>query len=88
MWIGTSIVLPALGAWFLNLKVQDEGDGYDPVAFGVVKGLVGWIVYMRGGVGGESTGVVEGNVPGGSVGMMIGAGVVALGGMYEAVLRK
>ncbi|KAL8718008.1 MAG: hypothetical protein Q9225_004810 [Loekoesia sp. 1 TL-2023] len=88
LWVGTSILLPAMGAWFLNLRAQAEGGGYDPVAFGVVKGLVGWIVYVRGGVGGDSTGVVEGSVPGGSVGMMIGAGVAVLGGLYEAVLRK
>lgn len=91
MWVGTSIFLPAVGAWFVNLRGMEEGGsggGYDPVAFGIVKGLVAWIVYTKGGVGGESRGVVEGSVPGGSVGMLIGAGVAVLGGMYEAVLRK
>ncbi|KAL8923462.1 MAG: hypothetical protein Q9208_004590 [Pyrenodesmia sp. 3 TL-2023] len=90
LWLATSIVVPAMGAWFLNLRVQEEGsgDGYDPVAFGVVKGLLGWIIYVRGGVGGESRGVVEGSVPGGSVGMLVGAGVAVLGGLYEAMLRK
>ncbi|KAI4126826.1 MAG: hypothetical protein LQ338_003536, partial [Usnochroma carphineum] len=48
LWVGTSILVPACGAWFLNLRAamgEENGDGYDPVAFGVVKGLVGWIVY-------------------------------------------
>ncbi|KAI4206669.1 MAG: hypothetical protein LQ346_000961 [Caloplaca aetnensis] len=90
LWLATNILVPAMGAWFLNLRALEEGngDGYDPVAFGVVKGLLGWIVYVRRGVGGESRGVVEDSVPGGGVGMLVGAGIAVLGGMYEAVLRK
>ncbi|KAL9598413.1 MAG: hypothetical protein Q9219_004503 [cf. Caloplaca sp. 3 TL-2023] len=62
---------------------------FDPVAFGVLKGLLAWIVYLRGWAGGaESRAVVEESVPGGSVGMLVGAGVVVLAGLYEAVLRK
>lgn len=83
------MLLPLTAAWFLNLRsTRDEEGGYDPVTFGVVKGLVAWIIYVRDGLEGESKGVVETSVPGGSVGMMVGAGVSVLGGVYDAVLRK
>ncbi|KAL8675452.1 MAG: hypothetical protein Q9168_000153 [Polycauliona sp. 1 TL-2023] len=89
LWLTTSVLLPTAGAWFMNLRsTRDEEGGFDPVTFGVVKGLVAWIVYVKGGVEGESKGVVEGSVPGGSVGMMVGAGVSVLGGLYDAVLKK
>ncbi len=81
----TSIALPLLGGWFINLK--GEG-GYDAVSFNAVKALVAWIVYVRGGVGGESREVVERGVPGAGAGMLVGAGAGGLAGLYEAVLRK
>ena len=85
LWLITSIALPLMGAWFINLK--GEG-GYDSVSFNAVKALTAWIVYVRGGVGGDSTRVVEQGVPGGSAGLLVGAGVGGLAGLYEAVLRK
>ncbi|KAL8726759.1 MAG: hypothetical protein Q9166_006498 [cf. Caloplaca sp. 2 TL-2023] len=89
IWATTSIFLPATGAWFLNLRsgAGEEG-GYDPVTFGVVKGLIAWIIYSRNGLEGEAKAVVERSVPGGGAGMMVGAGLSVLGGVYEAVLRK
>ncbi len=81
----TSVLLPLLGAWFINLK--GEG-GYDAVSFNAVKAITAWVVYVRGGGPTPSTRVVERGVPGGSVGMLVGAGVGALAGIYEAVLRK
>lgn len=85
LWLLTSIFLPLLGGWFINLK--GEG-GYDAVSFNAVKAITAWVVYVRGGGPSASTRVVERGVPGGSVGMLVGAGVGALAGMYEAVLRK
>lgn len=85
LWLITSIALPLIGAWVFNLR--GEG-GYDAVSFNAVKALVSWIVFVRGGVGGESRAVVEKGVPGGSVGMLVGAAVGGLAGLYEAVLRK
>ncbi|KAL8662953.1 MAG: hypothetical protein Q9202_004276 [Teloschistes flavicans] len=87
VWLATSILLPAAGAWFWNLRGVEEG-GYDPVAFGVVKALGAWIVFLRGGVEGRSVAVVQRSVPGGAVGLLVGSGVGVLAGVYEAVLRK
>ena len=85
LWLATSVVLPLLGGWFVNLK--GEG-GYDAVSFNAVKAIAAWVVYVRGGGPSASARVVERGVPGGSVGMLVGAGVGALAGVYEAVLRK
>ena len=43
---------------------------------------------MRGGVGGESTKIVEEGVPGGTMGMLIGAMIGLLAGIYDAVLKR
>ena len=53
-----------------------------------MKALAAWIVYVRGGVGGESTKLVERGVPGGSGGMLIGAFIGLLAGIYDAVLKR
>lgn len=85
LWFATSIGLPLLGSWFINLK----GDaGHDTVSYNVMKALAAWIVYVRGGVGGESTKIVERGVPGGSGGMLIGASIGLLAGVYDAVLKR
>ena len=85
LWYATSIALPLLGSWFINLK--GEG-GHDTVSFNAVKALVAWIVYVRGGVGGESTKIVEKGVPGGTMGLLIGAMIGLLAGIYDAVLKR
>ena len=78
-------MLPSLAGYFINLR----GDGgYDAVSFNAAKALVAWIVYIRGGVGGKSRVKVANAVPGGSAGMLIGAGIGGLAGLYEAMLRK
>ena len=85
LWLLTSVFLPLLGGWFINLK----GDGgYDAVSFNAVKAITAWVVYVRGGGPSASSRAVARGVPGGSVGMLVGAGVGALAGFYEAVLRK
>ena len=118
VWLGTSVLIPEIGGWMINLRraggggqvagndgsvgngrvkeVMDsstENDfpsGSDPVTWGVVKGLCAWILFTRtpSAFRGESFGTVEAAVPGGAVGMMVGAGVCVLGGVYEAVLRR
>ena len=85
VWYFTSIALPLLGSWFINLR----GDGgHDAVSFNAVKALVAWIVFMKGGLGGESKAVVERGVPGGPAGLLVGAGVGILAGVYDAVLKR
>lgn len=86
LWATTSVALPLLGAWFVNLRGGESG--YDPVSFNVVKALVAWIVYLRGGVSGDSPAIVVKGVYGGPVGLLIGAAVGALAGLYEGVLAK
>ncbi|MCJ1425378.1 hypothetical protein MMC29_003277 [Sticta canariensis] len=86
LWALTSVLLPLVGAWFINLT--DGARSYDPVSFNVVKALVAWVVYVRSGVGGESRVVVERGVPGGAQGLLIGAGIGVLASLYEAVLRN
>lgn len=74
----------------MNLQGDHSGAGaqYDVVSFNVTKALVAWVVYVLGGVEGESVAVVQKGVPAGAAGMVAGAGVGALAGLYEAVLRK
>lgn len=84
LWLCTSVVLPLLGGWFINLK---GNGGYDAVSFNAVKAITAWVIYVRGGGPSASTQIVEKGVPGGSVGMLVGAGVGTLAGIYEAVLR-
>lgn len=85
VWYFTSIALPLLGSWFINLR----GDGgHDAVSFNAVKALVAWIVFVKGGLGGESKATVERGVPGGPAGMLVGAGVGLLAGVYDAVLKR
>jgi len=84
LWLITSVALPLIGAYFINLK----GEGYDAVSFNATKALIAWIVYVRNGVRGESKAVVEKGVPGGSTGMFIGAGVGGLAALYDAVLKR
>lgn len=86
LWVLTSVILPLVGAWFVNLT--EGGKLYDPLSFNVVKGLVAWVVYVKGGVGGESTVLVEQSVPGGSQGLLVGAGIGILASLYEAVLKR
>lgn len=86
LWVVTSIGLPLLGAWFVNLRGGETG--YDPVSFNVVKALVAWIVYNKAGVSGDATKVVAKGVYGGATGMLIGAGIGALAGLYEGVLMR
>ncbi len=65
----------------------------DPLAFCVAKALITWLIYARGAEFGglfseETVEKVNGSVPGGYWGVMIGAGIGALTSIYEAVLRK
>jgi hypothetical protein len=86
LWFLTSIALPLVAAWFVNLT--DGGKRYDPLSFNVAKALLAWIVYVQGGVSGESREVVQRGVPGGAQGLLVAAGIGILASVYEAVLKK
>lgn len=86
LWLSTSLLLPLMAAWFFNFT--EGGRNYDPLSYNVTKALLAWVVYVRGGVGGSSRGVVEKGVPGGSQGLLIGAGIGVLASLYEAVLKR
>ena len=85
LWAITSIFLPLLGAYFINLK---GSSGYDAVSYNATKALVAWVVYIRDGVSGESKAVVERGLYGGATGMLVGAGVGGLAAFYDAVLNR
>lgn len=86
LWVLTSIALPLLAAWFVNLT--EGAKIYDPLSFNVAKALLAWIVYVKGGISGQSREVVQRGVPGGAQGLLVAAGIGALASLYEAVLRK
>lgn len=66
---------------------------FDPLIFNVAKGLLAWLVYSQGfrfwGLYDVETIIaVNGSVPFGAQGMLIGAGVGALVSLYDAILKK
>ncbi|KAF6232577.1 hypothetical protein HO173_009245 [Letharia columbiana] len=77
LWLLTSVLLPLLGGWFINLK--GEG-GYDAVSFNAVKAITAWVVYVRGGGPSASTRVVERGGPGGQYGDACGGRGWGVGG--------
>ena len=85
LWAATSIVLPLLGSWFVNLTKGEKV--VDPLVFSTVKGLATWILFAREGWGGDSRELVESSVPGGTTGMMVGAGVGGLVSFWERLAR-
>lgn len=86
LWIITSIGLPAAGAWFFNLT---KGESIvDPMVFHVFKGLVAFVVYSKGGVGGESVEVIKESVPAGVAGLLIGAGVGGIASLWDTAVSK
>lgn len=104
LWLFTSLLLPLAFAYFFNLTLKakhthatrarsSQTAQIDPLTFNVAKALITWLVYSQGVsfgglMGRESVLKVNGSVPGGYLGMMIGAGIGAVTCLYEAVLRK
>ncbi|KAK7548792.1 hypothetical protein IWX49DRAFT_48323 [Phyllosticta citricarpa] len=101
LWASTSLFIPLFFAYFFNFTLQSGGphdatrSSYqtDPLSFNVAKALISYLVYSQGirfaGLVGEfSADVVKGALPGGTNGVLIGAGIGALASMYEAALRR
>lgn len=104
LWALTSLLLPMVAAWFFNLSMAAAAAGrgrrsagearrVDPLAFNVAKALLAWLVYERGArLGGlvshASVAAVEGALPGGYHGVLVGTAIGGLGSLYEAVLAR
>ncbi|TID26791.1 Cupin RmlC-type [Venturia nashicola] len=103
LWLGTSLFLPLLFAYFFNFTSQIKTPRtraaaasvykYDPLTFNVVKALTAWLVYSQGfrfgGVLSDATALrVNGALPGGFGGVLIGSGIGALASIYEAILQR
>ena len=86
VWAITSVGLPLLGAWLFNFRGGQTA--YDPVFFNVMKALVTWTMFIKGGLSGESAAVVKKGVLGGTNGLLIEAAVGILAGLYEGVLLR
>ncbi|KAK8207009.1 hypothetical protein HDK77DRAFT_59059 [Phyllosticta capitalensis] len=98
LWASTSFFIPLFFAYFFNFTLQSgisEKSAYrtDPLTFNVVKALISYIVYSQGVkfaglVGEQSATVVESALPGGTHGVLIGAGIGALASLYSAALKR
>ena len=104
LWLSISLLLPLACAYFFNLTLKakhahgtrgrsSQTAQIDPLIFNTAKALITWLVYSQGVkfgglVGQETVAKVNGAVPGGYLGMMIGAGIGTLTSMYEAVLKN
>ncbi|KAF2842609.1 hypothetical protein M501DRAFT_924955 [Patellaria atrata CBS 101060] len=96
LWAATSILLPALAAYFINFTLNGKSRSVyqaDPLTFNVAKALITWLVYSQGAqfaglVSPETAARVNAAVPGGYTGVLIGSGVGALASIYEAVLKR
>lgn len=104
LWLTTSLLIPLAFAYFFNLTLKAKHGHatrgrhaptaqFDPLTFNVTKMLVTWLVYSQGVhfgglVSPSSVLKVEFSVPGGYLGMMIGAAIGILTSIYEAVLTK
>jgi len=74
-------------------SVRKVTNTFDPLTFNVAKGLLAWLVYAQGfrfwGLYDVDTIIaVNGSVPFGSQGMLIGAGIGVIASLYDAILKK
>ncbi|KAK8152302.1 hypothetical protein BC567DRAFT_238656 [Phyllosticta citribraziliensis] len=101
LWASTSLLVPLFFGYFFNFTLQSgrsEGTNKpsyqaDPLSFNVAKALISYLVYSQGikfaGLVGEfSADVVKDSLPGGTNGILIGAGIGALASIYEAALKR
>jgi hypothetical protein len=104
LWLATSLLVPILFAYFFNFSHSIKGTGprtrasshvysLDPFTYNVSKALVTWLVYSQGfrfgGFWADNTVErVNGALPGGYQGVLIGTAIGALASLYEAILQK
>lgn len=102
LWVSTSVLIPAIFAYFYNLTIRDvkrHGErvtvvrhSTDPLVFDVVKALATFIVYGNGVTFGLINPTVADRVNnsfyGGYNGVLIASGVGIIASLYEAAQRK
>jgi hypothetical protein len=103
LWATTSLFVPLLFGYFFNLTLKTKSShgnyvsrpthNVDPLTFNLAKGLITWLVYARGArfrglFADETVERVNNAVPGGYLGVLIGAGLGAVVSIYDAVLKK
>ncbi|WPG97300.1 Hypothetical protein R9X50_00007400 [Acrodontium crateriforme] len=102
LWLSTSVVIPAIFAYFYNLTIRDvkrHGErvtvvrhSTDPLVFDVVKALATFIVYGNGVTFGIINPTVAERVDnsfyGGYNGVLIASGIGIIASLYEAAQRK
>lgn len=95
LWATVSLLVPLVFAYFFNFTVHTKRSRQkpiDPLSFNIVKALGTWLVFNQGVrfnnyLTEETVLKVNLAVPGGSTGMLIGAGVGIVTSIYEAVLK-
>ncbi|PPJ56986.1 hypothetical protein CBER1_00521 [Cercospora berteroae] len=101
-WSFASIFVPLLFAYFYNLTIRDVKRGNvrvavaryaaDPMTYNLVKALGTWLVFKKGVTFGvinpETVLRIEQGIWGGSNALLIGAGLGAIGALYEAAQRR
>lgn len=104
LWLATSLFVPLLFAYFFNFSHSIRGQGArtrssphvynaDPLMFNISKALITWLVYSQGFrfggfYGDETVERVNGALPGGYQGVLIGTAIGGLASLYEAILQK
>lgn len=99
LWVGTSLFVPLLFAYFFNLTarsrrgVREFGYRFDPLTFNIVKAVVAYAVYAQdvtfgGIVDLESVARIRSALAGGWQGVVAGAAIGVLVTFYEAIIRK
>ena len=101
LWLSTSLFVPLLFSYFFNLTIKTKGAirshsaayKFDPLTFNLTKALLAYLVYYQGVkfgglLGYNSVYKVEGSIPGGADGLLIGSAIGAIISVYEAVLKK
>lgn len=76
-----------------HTKASSAVGQYDLLTFNIAKALVAWSVYSQGIrlgglVGDDTVQRIEGSIPGGHQGILIGAGIGALTSIYEVLLAQ
>lgn len=98
LWLTLSLFMPLAIGWLFNLTraagvSRRHSYSVDPLASNIAKGIGAWLVFSKNwGMGTylnpRTVGRVEGAIWGGAAELQISAGLGALAGLYEAVLRK